>query len=61
MFESGVISRGEKVVCVLTGHVLKDADNTVNYHLGKLPYPPASANAPIQVEASMDALETALK
>ncbi|MBI2445594.1 threonine synthase [Candidatus Micrarchaeota archaeon] len=61
LLESGVISRGEKVACVLTGHVLKDADNTVNYHLGKLPYPPAFANAPIQAEASLDALEAALK
>lgn len=60
LVESGVIAKSERVVCILTGHVLKDADNTVNYHLGKLPYPPAHANAPIQVEASLDALDAAL-
>ncbi len=31
--EAGVISRNDRVVCILTGHVLKDADNTVKYHL----------------------------
>ena len=60
LVESGVISRSERVVCVLTGHVLKDADNTVNYHLGKLAYPPAFANPPIQVDATLEALEKAL-
>jgi len=60
LVDAGVIGRDEKVACVLTGHVLKDADNTVNYHLGKLPYPPAFANAPIQVEATLEALDRVL-
>jgi threonine synthase len=29
---SGVIQPSEDVVCVLTGHVLKDPDTTVRYH-----------------------------
>jgi len=28
----GVISKDERVVCILTGHVLKDPDETVAYH-----------------------------
>ncbi|MFM8271534.1 MAG: pyridoxal-phosphate dependent enzyme, partial [Gemmata sp.] len=28
----GVIGKNERVVCVLTGHVLKDPDETVAYH-----------------------------
>jgi threonine synthase len=28
----GVIGRDERVVCVLTGHLLKDPDETVAYH-----------------------------
>lgn len=32
--ESQIISRDEKVVCVLTGHQLKDPDVTVAYHSG---------------------------
>ena len=60
LLDAGVIAKSDWVVCVLTGHVLKDADNTVNYHLSKLPYPSAFANAPIQVDASLEALEKAL-
>jgi len=30
--EQGVIARGERVVCILTGHLLKDPDATVGYH-----------------------------
>lgn len=32
--KEGVISPGETVVCILTGHVLKDPDVTVGYHTG---------------------------
>jgi threonine synthase len=32
--EEGVIAPGERVVCVLTGHQLKDPDATVAYHSG---------------------------
>ncbi|HLD76237.1 MAG TPA: pyridoxal-phosphate dependent enzyme, partial [Candidatus Norongarragalinales archaeon] len=58
--DAGVISRSDKVVCILTGHVLKDADNTVKYHLGQLPYASRFGNAPVQVDASLLALEKAL-
>jgi len=30
--EQGVIGRGERVVCILTGHLLKDPHATVGYH-----------------------------
>ena len=30
--EEGVIGRGERVVCILTGHLLKDPHATVGYH-----------------------------
>jgi len=30
--EQGLIQKGETVVCILTGHQLKDPDVTVNYH-----------------------------
>jgi threonine synthase len=32
--EEGVIAPGDRVVCILTGHQLKDADVTVAYHCG---------------------------
>lgn len=33
--EQGVIAPSDRVVCILTGHQLKDSDATVNYHSGK--------------------------
>jgi threonine synthase len=32
LVQEGVISRGDRVVCILTGHQLKDPDATVAYH-----------------------------
>lgn len=60
LLDAGVISRTDKIVCVLTGHVLKDADNTVNYHLKKLPYTPAFSNPPTHADSTMDALTNVL-
>ncbi len=34
LVEEGVIGRDERVVCILTGHELKDPDATVKYHTG---------------------------
>jgi threonine synthase len=34
LVEEGVIAPGERVVCVLTGHQLKDPKATVAYHMG---------------------------
>ena len=34
LIEEGVIGRNDRVVCILTGHELKDPDATVKYHAG---------------------------
>ncbi|MFT3788507.1 MAG: pyridoxal-phosphate dependent enzyme [Tepidisphaeraceae bacterium] len=34
LLADGTIGRDERVVCILTGHELKDADATVKYHTG---------------------------
>ena len=34
LVEEGVIGKDERVVCILTGHMLKDPDATVKYHTG---------------------------
>jgi threonine synthase len=34
LLSRGIIGRDERVVCILTGHVLKDSDATVKYHTG---------------------------
>ena len=58
----GVIDRAARVVCVLTGHPLKDPDATVGYHTGQ--YPAGKevqgdrlyANMPIPVADDLDAI-----
>ena len=58
----GVIDRDERVVCVLTGHPLKDPDATVGYHTGE--FPPGKgvagsrgyANVPIPVADDIEAI-----
>ncbi|TWT52051.1 Threonine synthase [Thalassoglobus neptunius] len=49
--EQGVIAPSDRVVCILTGHQLKDSTATVEYHMGKNGQSGSScANSPIQVE-----------
>jgi threonine synthase len=57
----GKIGPDASAVCVLTGHVLKDPDAVVAYHLhdnGGAPRP--GANRPISVAATLPALERVL-
>jgi threonine synthase len=65
-----VISPDERVVCILTGHELKDPDATVKYHTGidmKQAVPPAAkpthgvmANPPKKVPDDLEAIAAAL-
>ena len=47
--EQGVIAPSDRVVCILTGHQLKDPTATVNYHTAEDSERAAHANAPIVV------------
>lgn len=68
--EEGTISPDERVVCILTGHELKDPDATVKYHTGidmKSLTPPEPkpthgklANNPIRVADNLTAICAAL-
>ena len=72
LLDEGVIGRDEKVVCILTGHVLKDPDATVKYHTGidmkavqesaprTKPHGKYSV-PPIQVPDDLDAIIAAIK
>ena len=60
LIADGLATRDENVVCVLTGHLLKDPDYTVEYHLGRLEPGAAHANAPIRVASNLDAIREAL-
>ena len=69
--EEGVIDKGERVVCILTGHPLKDPDATVQYHTGidmkavqaSAPHEDPwgrRANRPIPVPDDIDAIIAAI-
>ncbi|HUE75383.1 MAG TPA: threonine synthase [Chloroflexota bacterium] len=51
---AGIIQPGDSVVAILTGHILKDPDATINYHLGRFSPGGAYANNPFDVEPSLD-------
>ncbi len=71
LIKEGVIGKTERVVCILTGHELKDPDATVKYHTGidmkaVLDQAPRSAphgtfaNTPIGVGDDLEAIVEAL-
>jgi threonine synthase len=56
----GIINPNDKVVCILTGHILKDADNIINYHTadnGALPF----ANPPLKIKGTLAEVEALLE
>jgi threonine synthase len=56
----GVIRPGERVVAVLTGHVLKDPGILVRYHQETEP-PPPLANRPIEIDPTLTAIEAVME
>lgn len=52
----GVIGHGERVVAVLTGHLLKDPESVTQYHQEREP-PPPYANRPVEIEARLAEVE----
>ncbi len=52
----GVIGRGERVVAVLTGHLLKDPASVTQYHQEREP-PPPHANRPVEIDARLAEVE----
>jgi threonine synthase len=61
LVREGKIAPDATVVGILTGHVLKDADAVVNYHLHDVDgQPNPGANRPIVIPNSLDAFEAVL-
>ena len=52
----GVVASGETVVLVLTGHTLKDADYTIDFHRGKLLTAEEKAALDPEIESQLEAL-----
>ena len=55
LVERGIIKRGDTVLGILTGHVLKDPEATIGYHARELPrLQPRYANSMLQVADNLD-------
>ena len=57
---AGTIGSTERVVAVLTGHVLKDPGALLAYHQEAEP-PPPGANRPVEIDPSLDAVARILE
>ena len=60
LVREGVIASRDRVVAVLTGHLLKDPGAVVAYHQETEP-PPARANRPIEIEPRLSEVERVLR
>jgi threonine synthase len=57
LVNTGTIDRGEEVVCVLTGALLKDPDATVQYHMGEMEnIQPRFANRPTTAKPELESI-----
>jgi threonine synthase len=62
LVDRGIVKSKETVVCVLTGHILKDADAVINYHRNALENVQASyPNQLFQAEATIESLSGILE
>ena len=57
MVARGVIKSTDRVVCILTGHLLKDPDTITAFHMAG----GARANAPVAIAATLSEVERVLK
>lgn len=63
LVDMGVIKPEETVIGILTGNILKDPDAVINYHkdeLGSMGIKGTYANAPMLIEATVEAVKKAL-
>jgi threonine synthase len=58
LVNDGVIQSGERVLTYLTGHLMKDSDAVVSYHLGEGDRP--DANRPVVIDATLADLDRAM-
>jgi threonine synthase len=60
LIQGGIARPGERVVAILTGHILKDPGLLLRFHQETDP-PPAGANRPIEIEPTLSELERVLR
>lgn len=61
LVEEGTIRPDDRVLCVLTGHLLKDTDTTIAYHLDDVEEARPYANRPIPVGGDVDDVRRAVE
>jgi len=62
LLEKGAIDKKEKVVCIITGNILKDPDATINYHFGRLDQINSTySNKPVVIDPNLESVRKALK
>src|SRR5688500_10215149 len=60
LVRAGTMKPGDRVVAILTGHILKDPGLLLRYHQEMDP-PPPGANRPIEIDADLREVERVLK
>lgn len=60
LVQQGSVKPADRVIGILTGHILKDPGLLLRYHQEQEPAPPG-ANRPIEIEPSLEALEAVLR
>ncbi len=60
LVQQGVIKPGDRVAGILTGHVMKDAETVMEYHLGEGSKGRELANRPVVIDPTIDALRSVL-
>lgn len=61
LLRAGAINPSDHVICILTGHLLKDSDTTLDYHMGKHGLDRLHANRPLVLDADPTAVRRALE
>ena len=62
LLDNGIINKEDSVACIITGHILKDPEATVNYHLEKLSGIKSKfSNKPVVIEPNIEDVKRAIK
>jgi threonine synthase len=62
LVQSGLIERNERVLCILTGNLLKDTSNTIKYHINSIEgLDQRYSNRPVIVEPTLKNIKAVLK
>ncbi len=54
LVEAGLISKRDRVACILTGNILKDPDTTISYHMDDTDEAKQYTNRPIVLDGGLD-------